>query len=355
MMSVQPSTGAERIYRAGIVGLGFIGGADQVSGDRIGQSVADLDGTHLESLAGNPRIRLVAGSSRDAGRRQRFASRTGARTYADWTAMLRSERLDIVSIATYAPLHARMTLGCLEHGVRAIYCEKPIATGLADAEKMVACCNQAGVLLVINHNRRFNPNYHRLREWVSDGGLGQLTSVSLQWASGRLAGVGTHIFDALRMLTRREVQAVSATLDPSGRPDCRGTEFSDPGGWALLRLDGGVTATVDASDYSAVPAQIVLNGTLGRAITGGGDVRIELWNGQTDFWPSPRQTGTSMDRAVAQIVAWLESAANFSYSADEAVRSLEVILAFHAPHARNAAWIRLPLRGAERTLEVRAA
>ena len=51
-----------KTYRAGIIGLGFIGGADQVSGDALGQQVSGLDGTHLEALAENPCVALVAGS-----------------------------------------------------------------------------------------------------------------------------------------------------------------------------------------------------------------------------------------------------------------------------------------------------
>ena len=41
----------ETRYRAAIVGLGFIGGADQVSGDALGQLVEDLDGTHVGHCA----------------------------------------------------------------------------------------------------------------------------------------------------------------------------------------------------------------------------------------------------------------------------------------------------------------
>src|SRR5262245_25208561 len=94
------------IYRAGIVGLGYIGGADQISGDAIGgQQVAHLDGSHAEAYSKSLRVELLAGSSRDAGRRERFTRRTGARTYADWRQMLASEPLDIVSVATYGPSH----------------------------------------------------------------------------------------------------------------------------------------------------------------------------------------------------------------------------------------------------------
>jgi predicted dehydrogenase len=341
-------------YRAGIVGLGFIGGADQVSGDALGQRVADLDGTHLAALSGHARVELVAGSSRDAGRRQRFEQRTGCRTYADWREMIARERLDVVSVATYAPQHAEMTVACAAAGVRAVYCEKPIATRLPDAEQMVEACEAAGTLLVINHNRRFNPSYRRLRDLVAAGELGALTSVSLEWGRGRLGNVGTHLIDAAVMLTGRAVRAVSGTLDLTGRPDCRGPQFRDPGGWGLLRLHGGLIATVDAADEGQMPGRVILNGTLGRAVIGGDEVTLEFWDGRGDQWPSRRAEATSMDRAVTEIVAWLDGDRPFPYPAQEAARVLEAIVGFHASHARNGAWVELPLPGEDREREVRS-
>ena len=71
-------------YKAGIIGLGFIGGGDQVAGDALGQKVVNLDGTRAEALGDHPRVDLVAGSNREEGKRQRFAERTGTRTYSDW-------------------------------------------------------------------------------------------------------------------------------------------------------------------------------------------------------------------------------------------------------------------------------
>ena len=96
--------------------------------------------------------------------------------------------------------------------------------------------------MAINHNRRFHPNYRRLRDLVGQGGLGELTSVNLQWSSGRLGNVGTHLFDAICMVTGRRVEAVSGTLDLAGKLDCRGPAFQDPGGWGsdapARRADG---------------------------------------------------------------------------------------------------------------------
>jgi predicted dehydrogenase len=316
-----------------------------------------MDGTHREALAGNPRVDLVAGSSRDAGRRERFQGLTGARPYADWREMLARERLDIVSVATFAAQHADLVTTCAERGIRVIYCEKPMATRLADADRMLAACEKSGSLLVFNHNRRFNPLYRRLRDLVTEGGLGDLTSVYLQWGTGRLGNVGTHFIDAARMVSGKEARAVSATLDLSGRPDCRGPEFRDPGGWGVVRMDGGLKILVNAPDYGAGPPQFAVNGTKGRAMVGGAGVELEWWDGQRETWRGlPRGEGTSMDRAVAEIVAWLDADGGtpFPCAPADALRTLEVIVGFHASHDRNAAWTDLPLTGAKREREVMA-
>lgn len=335
-------------YRAGIIGLGFIGAADQTSGDALGQRVENLDGTHLVALTRNPRIQLVAGSSRDDGRQSRFAERTGVRTYSDWREMIAKEALDLVSVATYTPVHKEVTVACARSGIRAIYCEKPMAPRIADGEAMLRACRESGALLILNHNRRFHPNYRRLRDLLAEGGLGQLTSVNAQWGNGRLGNVGTHVFDAIHMVTGRRVEAVSGTLDLAGKPDCRGPEFQDPGGWGLMRLEDGLMVTVDAPDYGRIPPHISFNGSEGRALTGGDEVRLEYWDGRQEHWPSLRDQATGMDRAVEEIVAWLDGKTPFSYDPAEALHVLESIVAFHASHARSGAWAKLPLGGEDR-------
>ena len=339
-------------YRAGIIGLGFIGGADQVSGDALGQQVSGLDGTHFDALSNHPRVNIVAGSSRDAGRRERFAQRAGAKTYTNWEEMLAQESLDIVSVATYAPVHAEITVACAKQGIRAIYCEKPIATRLPDAEQMVEACDDTGALLVLNHQRRFNLNHRRLRELIAADGLGELTSASLQWGSGRLGNVGTHMIDALLMLTGRKIEAISATLDLAGKPDCRGPEFRDPGGWGIIKLEGGIMVTVDAGDYATVPGQIILNGAEGRAISDGSSITLEYWDGRQEHWDDANDGVTGMDRAVSEIVEWLDGGTEFPYPASEAVDTLEAIVGFHASHTHNAAWTELPLSSPDREHEV---
>ena len=183
-----------------------------------------------------------------------------------------------------------------EAGIRAIYCEKPIATKLDDADRIVMKCDDAGALLVLNHQKRFSPNHRKLRSYIAEGGLGELTSVNLQWGNGRLGNVGTHMIDGLIMLTGRRVERVSANLDLSGKPDCRGEQFADPGGWGTLIMEGNLRVTVDAPDYSTTPACITVNGTLGRAfatplpVSGrGGPTHLRSHRSHARFAPSQRR------------------------------------------------------------------
>ncbi|MBT6154531.1 MAG: Gfo/Idh/MocA family oxidoreductase [Planctomycetaceae bacterium] len=342
-------------YRAAIIGLGFIGGGDQVAGDRIGQNVQNLDGTHLGTLTKSPRIRLVAGCDLDPGCRERFGQRTSARNYSDWEKMLDKEQLDIVSIATPATTHAELTIACAERNIKVVYCEKPIATTAEEAERMIAACEKSGTLLVINHNRRFNPKYRHLRALIAAGDLGDLTSVYLRWASGRIGCVGTHLIDAARMLTGREITAVAGMIDESEKPDCRGPEFYDPGGWGMFQMEGGLKGLINAGNRAMGPAQIVVEGTLGRADTGGNAVNLEWFDGRLQVWPAGERLVTSMDRALGEIVAWLDKPGPFSTPAVGALRTFEVVAGMHLSHAEGGRWIELPLTGAARQARVKCA
>ena len=153
----------------------------------------------------------------------------------------------------------------------------------------------------------------------------------------------------------RRIEAVTGTLDLSDKADCRGSEFQDPGGFGWMRLEGGLMASVDAANQAVTRPQIVLHGSKGMAITGTQDVHLEYADGTSETWEEPHRDRTSMDQAVAEIVAALDGTASFPHSARESVEILEAITAFHLSHAVNAAWIELPLTTEQRSFEVRSA
>ncbi len=341
------------MYKAAVIGLGFIGAGDQVSGDALGQKVENLDGTHAQALAVHGQVELVAGSSRDEGRRKRFAERMSVQnTYADWREMLRYEAVDIVSVATYTPWHAEIVIACAEAGIRAVICEKPIAASLRDADRVIDACQEHGTLLAVNHPRRWHPLWRSVRDEIQMGTIGQISHLAVHWPSGRLGNIGTHMFDAASFLLESGLQAVSGTLDPFVPPDCRGPEFHDPGGWGLVEMASGVRIHVDAAARVNLPFGLRIFGSQGWIDIGKEDAAIHLWDDQTRMISSPRNRPSSLAVGVEEIVTCLTDGGEVSATGEDARDALEVIVAFHISDRRDGKWVSLPLEGNDRDLEV---
>lgn len=85
-----------------------------------------------------------------------FAEKYGVpRTYSDPAAMLAEEKPDIISVCTWPQLHAPTTIAAARSGVKAILCEKLLATTWGGAKEMARVCEENGVKLTFNHQRRF--------------------------------------------------------------------------------------------------------------------------------------------------------------------------------------------------------
>lgn len=345
---------ASRSFTAAVIGLGFIGAGDQVSGDAIGQQVASLDGTHASALAAHPSVRLVSGSSRDLGRRQRFAERLGVKnTYEDWRELIAAEKPDIVSIATNSPYHAEITIACAEAGIRAVICEKPIATKLSDADRAIAACRKSGTLLVVNHSRRWHPLWIRVRDEVANGAVGEICHAVVTWSGGRLGNIGTHLFDLLHMVMRDKSVAVSGSLDPLVLPDCRGEAYCDPGGWGVVRYANGAKAFVNAVQRPALPVGVTLVGSLGQISVRGSAASLDLWKGGSrSIVPDAKQGETSLDRAVQSVVQFLEGGEPPESLGEEGLAALEVIVGFHVSNRQNGRWVPLPVGDVDRALQI---
>jgi len=347
MTSKQPT------LNAAIIGLGFIGAGDQVSGDALGQQVSNLDGTHAAALAAHPRVKLVAGSSRDEGRRRRFAAaHPGVKTYAEWKDLLKSEKFDIVGVATHSPYHAEITVACAEAGVRAVLCEKPIATKLSDADRAIRACREHKTILAINHNRRWNPLWRAVRDEMRNGIIGDVYHAMVQWPTGRLGNVGTHMFDALRMLLGADATHVSSTLDPDVVPDCRGPQYRDPGGWGIVTFASGVRAFIEAPQTAKLPMVMRVVGSLGQIRIQRNEAIVELWEGGTSVIAPPRNGRTSMHIAVEDIVKCMTDGGAPASTGEDGLAALEIIIGFHVSDRLKGQRVALPIAGADRNLEV---
>ncbi|HEU0164959.1 MAG TPA: Gfo/Idh/MocA family oxidoreductase, partial [Thermomicrobiales bacterium] len=155
---------------------------------------------HSRSYVNSPRVDLVAGVDVFAGARDAFSTEFGvATTYEDPAEMLEREKPDIVSVCTWPPLHADLTVAAFEAGVKAVWCEKPMAVHMEDAERMVAAAKRAGGVLVINHQRRYVERYNRARALIDAGEIGDVTQIT-GIAGGDNLTDGTHLIDMTRYL-----------------------------------------------------------------------------------------------------------------------------------------------------------
>lgn len=122
-----------QILKAGVVGAGSFGG-------HHARKYAALDG-----------VELVGVFDPDAARAGALAAETRSAPFSDLAAMM--AQVDVVTVASPASTHGETALGVLSAG-RPAYVEKPLATRLDDADKLVAMAARKGVVLACGHQER---------------------------------------------------------------------------------------------------------------------------------------------------------------------------------------------------------
>lgn len=105
-----------------------------------------------------------------------------ANLYDDIESMLSSEQIDIISVCTPHNTHCPITVRALEHKVN-VLTEKPIATKLEDADKMICAASENGVKLGVVSQWRYERAPVLLKEKIDNGELGKIisTSINLKW------------------------------------------------------------------------------------------------------------------------------------------------------------------------------
>jgi predicted dehydrogenase len=84
--------------------------------------------------------------------------------------------VDAVWICSPSQYHADQIKACAENG-KHVFCEKPIATDLAETVEAINACNEAGVKLMIGLQRRFDSNFMRVRASIQEREVGDTIMV----------------------------------------------------------------------------------------------------------------------------------------------------------------------------------
>ncbi|NIF22341.1 Gfo/Idh/MocA family oxidoreductase [Candidatus Pantoea multigeneris] len=115
---------------------------------------------HAENLAWRiPGAVLAAVADPVAGAAEKLAQRLGvAKFYSDLHALLQDADIDAVVIAAPARIHAEWVIAAAQAG-KHVFCEKPMAVTLEEADRAIAAAKQAGVVLQVGFNRRFDSGF----------------------------------------------------------------------------------------------------------------------------------------------------------------------------------------------------
>ena len=114
--------------------------------------------------------------------------------YLDFREMMQQEKLDIVSVCSWNPQHAEMTIAAAAYKPQAILCEKPMACSVGDADAMMIACERNGVKLAIGHQRRFYSAWQEARRLLGDGAIGEPNRLWSSIGAGMM-NTGTHCVD----------------------------------------------------------------------------------------------------------------------------------------------------------------
>jgi predicted dehydrogenase len=267
--------------------------------------------------------------------------------YTDYREMIAAERPDLLCIATRPATHAETTLFAAENGVRAIYCEKPLCCSMAEADAMVAACEQHGVHFNYGTQRRYTPVFQKIRELVDTGGIGRSAAVVAFCGISAAMWGHTHTADMLIYLAGdAEIEFVQAALDARDEQWDGDRVQVDPGlGLGYVRFRHGVHGYLTAGtgdEYEVRGSE----GTI-RTLNGGSEVE---WRRARPPWQVleaepfpevPRESGTVI--GLRELVAALDGDSETTGNIRRARASQEMIIGWVESHRRDGVRVSLPL------------
>jgi len=131
---------------------------------RIGQ-------IHARNVAAHPKARLVGVTDVSADAANNLAQATGAKVFASNEAVIADSSVGAILICTPTDTHADLIELAVKAG-KAVFCEKPVDLSAARVRQCLDVVTAAGGKLMIGFNRRFDPNFHALKQRLLEGEIG---------------------------------------------------------------------------------------------------------------------------------------------------------------------------------------
>jgi len=263
--------------RVGIIGTGAIAHKHVAAYRNIGFEVVACAGLHAE-------------------RGRAFADRYGCEFCARWEEVCVHPRVDFVDVCTFPDFRLEIVRACAA-GKKHVQVQKPMAISPAIARKMIDVAREAGILLGVVSQHRFDDASIFLKKAIDDGRLGRLIEVDayVKWwrsdeyyereakgswkmeGGGALINQGIHQIDLLLWFAGR-VKAVSAEWQIGAAHRIESEDVVN----ALLRFESGATGVMQASTAirPGYAERIEVHGTRGSAVITGD--KLTVWDAEGD-------------------------------------------------------------------------
>jgi predicted dehydrogenase len=223
----------------------------------------------------SPVMKVLCG--RQARNVQSAADQLGWQEAAtDWREVVARKDIHIVDVSTPGDSHAEIAIAAAKAG-KVVFCEKPLANTVREAEQMLAAVKRAGVVHMICHNYRRAPAVMLAKALIDEGKLGDLyhyrgtylqdwpvdPTFPLVWrlqkdmaGSGALGDIASHSLDLARFLVG-EITEVTAALETfikerplPDNPRRKGPVTVDDASAAVVRFENGALGTIEASRFA---------------------------------------------------------------------------------------------------------
>jgi len=245
---VETDTPAKKIIKVGVIGCGRIGLV------------------HLGAITKAPGVKVVNISNPTVSKAEAAALKYNvARFSSDAIDVITDPEVDAVWICSPSSYHAEQIKACAANG-KDVFCEKPIATDLAETIEAINACNDAKVKLMIGLQRRFDANFLRVQQALEANEIGTPIMIKLcsrdpspppfeyvKGGGGIFADMAVHDLDMSRFLAGAdpiEILAIGSCHIDKSIEVLEDAEAYDTAS-CLVRYPNGVQAHIDVCRQSS--------------------------------------------------------------------------------------------------------
>lgn len=242
--------------------------------------------SHLATLAGIPYAEVVAVTDVNSGRAALMASRYHVPKIAkDYRELCALDEVDAVHVVTSEDQHLEPVLAAFANG-KHVFVEKPMATKVEDAEKMVAAARKASLIFMPGHVCRFEAKYATVKEQLVQGRLGRIVSMTAR--QNRAKGLGP-IYKRTHQLLVCSVHEIDLMLWYTGAKvnRVRGYQVELKKGtgadlsWGILEFEGGALGFVQTMWLLPDKTRLLDDGM--QVVTDSGVANVTIHSG-LDLW-----------------------------------------------------------------------